>query len=256
MKVVIFETDTPLPAARAKKGSYGDMFIELLQRAPKFATAGPVEYIQLHIHAEALDGGVPNFPPLEEVDAILITGSRSNAYDTHIPWINHLTDYVKQALEPNSKTRVVGICFGHQIIGRALDLKVGPNPAGWELSLTEISLTSEGQTHLTTADDTTLAMMQFHRDVVFPPLPEGVAVLAYTDVCAVQGMYKPHKLWSVQGHPEFDAAIEYELLEYAASTGLDQQLIKTSITKLEGQEARIERDRAVVADAMAAFLIE
>jgi GMP synthase-like glutamine amidotransferase len=257
MKVVIFETDAPLPIARAKHGSYGDMFKALLQRAPSFATAGSVEYVQLHIHADMPDGGMRDFPPLEDVDAILITGSRSNAYDTHIPWINQLTDYVKHALAEESKTRVVGICFGHQIIGRALGLQVGPNPAGWELSLTEMALTSEGEAHLTTAKkDTKLALMQFHRDIVFPPLPANVAALAQTDVCAVQGMHRPRKLWSVQGHPEFDTEIERELLEYAAGTNMDRKIIDAAIAKLENQETRVERDRAAVADAMAAFLLE
>ncbi|CDO56982.1 similar to Saccharomyces cerevisiae YLR126C Putative glutamine amidotransferase [Geotrichum candidum] len=258
MKIVIFETDAPLPIARAKHGSYGDMFKAMLQRAPSFATAGPVEYVHIHIHADSPDGGVHDLPPLRDVDAILITGSRSNAYDTHIPWINQLADYIKDALAEESKTRVVGICFGHQIIGRALGLQVGPNPAGWELSLTEMALTSEGEPHFITAtqDNAKLALMQFHHDIVFPPLPANVSVLAKTDACAVQGMHRPRKLWSVQGHPEFDIDIEYELLEYAAGTGMDRKIIDAAIAKLENQETRVERDRAAAADAMAAFLLE
>lgn len=41
--------------------------------------------------------------------------------------------------------RVVGICFGHQIIGRALGARVGRSPEGWEIAVDEINLTETGK---------------------------------------------------------------------------------------------------------------
>jgi len=40
---------------------------------------------------------------------------------------------------------LVGICFGHQILGRALAAKVGRNPEGWEVAVSKISLTDKGR---------------------------------------------------------------------------------------------------------------
>lgn len=40
---------------------------------------------------------------------------------------------------------MVGICFGHQIIARALGTPVQRSTIGWEVSVDQINLTAEGQ---------------------------------------------------------------------------------------------------------------
>ena len=42
-------------------------------------------------------------------------------------------------------TPVVGICFGHQIIGRALGSRVGRNTEGWEIAVSTVDLTEAGK---------------------------------------------------------------------------------------------------------------
>lgn len=41
----------------------------------------------------------------------------------------------------------MGVCFGHQIVGRAMGAKVGRNEggSGWEVSVTDVHLTTEGK---------------------------------------------------------------------------------------------------------------
>ena len=83
------------------------------------------------------------YPSLDAVDALLVTGSRHSAF-AEDPWISALVAYVRRALE-GGRVRVVGVCFGHQIVGRALGAPLGVNPAGWEVSVTEVRLSEKGR---------------------------------------------------------------------------------------------------------------
>jgi GMP synthase-like glutamine amidotransferase len=84
-----------------------------------------------------------SYPNLEDVDALLLTGSRHTAFDND-PWILKLVDFTKRALE-TGRVKVVGVCFGHQIIGRAVGAGVGKSDKGWEVSVTEVDLTDKGK---------------------------------------------------------------------------------------------------------------
>ena len=41
--------------------------------------------------------------------------------------------------------RIIGVCFGHQIIGRAMGVKVAPSNRGWEVSVCPMELTGRGK---------------------------------------------------------------------------------------------------------------
>lgn len=58
-------------------------------------------------------------------------------------WIVSLTDYVRELVHSHKKP-VVGVCFGHQILARALGARVGRSD-GWEISVEEIDLTDAGK---------------------------------------------------------------------------------------------------------------
>lgn len=53
-------------------------------------------------------------------------------------------EYVKQVLEQD-RVRVIGVCFGHQIVGRALSQRVYRGEAGWEVSVTPVQLSDLGK---------------------------------------------------------------------------------------------------------------
>lgn len=246
MKIAIFEADTPLPSANKKYGSYGDIFKSLLNQ--NGLPHEGISYQHYDVDPEF------NPPDLSSVDVLLITGSRSNAWDTHIPWINSLTNYVSEALQTPGK-KVLGVCFGHQIIGRALGLPVGRNPKGWELSTIPIELTIEAQKQFGVEGMKMIKLNQFHRDMVSGPLPNHISNLGTTEVCPIQGMYEKGRLWSIQGHPEFSLEIEKELLEYAesleeSSSGISTEVIKQALATVE------EGDRMIVAKGMTNFLLE
>ena len=53
-------------------------------------------------------------------------------------------EFTKKVLAQN-RVRLIGVCFGHQIIGRALDVKVGRSTDGWEVAVVPVDLTEKGK---------------------------------------------------------------------------------------------------------------
>jgi len=50
-----------------------------------------------------------------------------------------------QRILAQDRVRILGICFGHQIVGRALGAKVGRSDRGWELAVCDMDLTEKGK---------------------------------------------------------------------------------------------------------------
>ena len=67
-------------------------------------------------------------------------------HDAHAdaPWISKLVEYTANALQSKC-VRVIGVCFGHQIVARALGVEVGRNPDGWEAAVNNVQLSKKGQ---------------------------------------------------------------------------------------------------------------
>ena len=67
-----------------------------------------------------------------------------NAFDDD-PWVLRLVEYVQQILAQR-RVKVIGVCYGHQIVGRALGAKVARSEAGaWEVSVCQVNQTSKGK---------------------------------------------------------------------------------------------------------------
>src|SRR5262245_23341815 len=71
-------------------------------------------------------------------DGYVITGSRHAAYE-ELWWIERLVQLIR-ALDAQ-KHPLVGICFGHQLIARALGGNVFKAPQGWGVGVHESTVT-------------------------------------------------------------------------------------------------------------------
>ncbi|KAL3427264.1 GMP synthase [Phlyctema vagabunda] len=247
LRIAILECDTPLDGTRAKYGGYGGVFTALLKAgADALSYTGLSANTGLELSTWNVVNDPESYPSLSSIDAILISGSRFNSFDDD-PWILKLVDFVKQVLAQD-RVRIVGICFGHQIVGRALGAKVARSDKGWEISVTAIDLTKRGQEIF---GKTSLALHQMHHDIVYN-YPEGVEELAYTDKCAVQGMYASKRFITVQGHPEFTEQIVRELLTARHASGVfNDELFNDAMGRVDKNQ-----DGVVVAQAFLKFLLE
>lgn len=82
--------------------------------------------------------------------------------------------------------------------------------------------------------------------------PRGFESLGSSPVCAVQGMYAPGHVITVQGHPEFTATIMKEIIETRHKTGIfDDEAYKKHAKKIE-----LPHDGVAIGAAFVRFLLD
>jgi GMP synthase-like glutamine amidotransferase len=117
MKIGILKTDAVRPEWVPTFGEYPDMFERVLK------------LVDPDLEFEVWDIEEGEFPTtLDGIDGFIITGSKSSVYDDK-PWIRSLEALVRELYEARKK--VIGICFGHQLIAQALGGLVDKSPKGW-----------------------------------------------------------------------------------------------------------------------------
>ncbi|KAK9453313.1 class I glutamine amidotransferase-like protein [Dipodascopsis uninucleata] len=223
IKIAILETD---PDLETPCGTFTDLFVSLFSNAAT-EEEEKLEHIRHEITAFNVVKGC--YPDPEEFDGILITGSRADAYDNQ-SWIVQLADFIRRVYD-QSLSRLVGICFGHQIISRALGGNVEPNSKGWEIAVTEIEVDQELKDTLfpgESIDGRTLRLQEMHRDHVSIP-PRDIHVFGRTERSPVQGFFVGGRLLTFQGHPEFNKDVTVSLVNDLLKNG--------KITSAEAEDA-------------------
>ena len=134
--------------------------------------------------------------------AVVLTGSSLDAHSMDTV-VLRLIKTVQVLAERNIP--VLGVCFGHQLLARALGGTVGRNPSGWEVGKVRISLTEAGLACPILTDlGAEPTVLQSHQDAVLA-LPPGGVLLAgnsHTPIQAFQSRQSGRQ-FGVQFHPEF-----------------------------------------------------
>jgi GMP synthase-like glutamine amidotransferase len=60
-------------------------------------------------------------------------------------WIDSLVAFVSSVSNNYPDIKIVGICFGHQIVARAFGGECVPNPKGWEVGVTRVPTSPVGK---------------------------------------------------------------------------------------------------------------
>jgi GMP synthase (glutamine-hydrolysing) len=221
---------------------HGD-FVAFFRRA---AGAAPVEL--------AAGDGLRGPPPdLRDYDGVILSGSAASLTAPE-PWMEAAVELVRAA--HGRGTPLLGVCFGHQVIGAAFGGAVVENPSGWEISTWEIELHPAGRADPLFAGLPERFAVNFsHQDAIAPETlarGNGVTVLAGNRATPVQALAAGPAIRGVQFHPEFDGAVVRAYIrtraDRLAAAGSDP-------AALEARAADAPHGRAVLANFIEHFVM-
>ena len=161
-------------------------------------------------------------PCIDGFDGVILTGSPSSVWENE-PWMHRTIEWLQECIQ-TSTTPILGVCFGHQLLGRALGGTIVPNPKGAEYGTIEVELSPEGTTDPLFAGLTfPIRVQSIHKDIVIE-LPErtGLIPLGRTENTQCQAFALGAHVRAVQFHPELtEAALNMlcKLREVPANVG-------------------------------------
>jgi GMP synthase-like glutamine amidotransferase len=140
-------------------------------------------------------------------DAWITTGSRASVYDD-APWIRAAEAFVRDVAE--SDRPFVGICFGHQLLARALGAEVKRAAGGWGVGVIPMRILHT-ESWMTPARSV-VHLQYMHADQVTAP-PDGATLLGDAPHCPVAMFQLGAGLLGIEAHPEFPAAYARALID-------------------------------------------
>ena len=214
-KLLIIKTGGTFPII---KGQFGD-FEEMIRTA--------VDLKSEEVVVAPVYKGIEVLPALENIGAIIITGSHSMVTDRE-EWSEQLKVWLQQIVHFQIPT--LGICYGHQILAEAFGGKVDDHPKGIEIGTTTISFTEAGR------EDTLIGCLSpvLYRSIkgsnqgineiisgivghvthsqTVVKLPKQAVVLANNDF-EQHHAFKLNHMYGVQFHQEFTADIIHAYID-------------------------------------------
>ncbi|MEX6503338.1 amidotransferase [Pseudomonas zhanjiangensis] len=196
LQICILETDVLRPELVDQYHGYGRMFEQLFARQPI-----PAEFTVYNV----MEGSYP--PDSEHYDAYLVTGSKADSFGSD-PWIETLKTYLLDRYARGDK--LLGICFGHQLLALLLGGKAERAEQGWGVGTHRYRLAHQPAWMKPVLEELTLLIS--HQDQV-TSLPENATLLASSDFCPIAAYCIDDQVLCFQGHPEFVHDYSKELLE-------------------------------------------
>lgn len=186
--VAVLVTGEPVPEARARRGAFADL---IRQAAPGFGT---LRWESYDVRSLAV------LPDLTEAFAVIVTGSALSVTEA-LPWKEEVSARLRQLVR--AEVPLLGICFGHQLLGHALGGRVSANPNGREMGTVDLERIEDdavcGARGCVQVNTT-------HVDSVVT-LPPGARVIGRTRQEPHAAVRFGPSAWGVQYHPELDAEV-------------------------------------------------
>ena len=193
MKIGILHADDLAKEILNEYGDYADMFQNLLLSVDDTLSFSTYQVTQSEYPST-----------IDECDAYLLTGSKFSAYDDEA-WIKQLIKFIVELHQQQKK--LIGICFGHQLIAHALGGLTQKSEKGWGVGLiiSDVKQTADKYDWLTPEKEG-FSLLVSHQDQVVK-LPPGAELIASNAFCLNAGFQIGESVLTFQGHPEF--SVEY-----------------------------------------------
>ena len=155
-------------------------------------------------------------PDLAQCDGVIVTGSHSMVTDEE-EWSRHTAGWLSDVVQRGIP--LLAICYGHQLLAKALGGVSGYHPGGMEIGTAEIDLCDSVRDDLLFSDlPKHFKAHTIHSQTVLT-LPEGAVRLASNSHDQNHAFRVGKNAWGVQFHPEFDKAVMDSYIEEVAKSG-------------------------------------
>lgn len=172
---------------------------------------------------------------LDDMDLLVICGGPMSVYEEEkYPWLTAEKQFVRQAIHLGKK--VLGICFGAQMIAELLGSRVYRNThkeIGWH----SINRTQEQHPWLCGMPEQFISF-QWHGDTF--DLPQDTRLLASSEACKVQAFAYREHVMGLQFHLETTAACMESMFAHWSSELIQAPYIQTA-EQIRSQFARTEQ---------------
>lgn len=248
LRLCMLNADIPVPNVFAHRApTYGRIFHQLLAQALPNITIQSTDF-------DVMQDEYPE--SIADFDAIIVSGSANSAYDD-LAWIHKLDAYVRDVYTHHTRVKIFGSCFGHQLICQSLlreyGVKVDVDPNGWELGVKEVTLHPKFRETFGKRDNGLNEKMRLqfvhHDHVVIPSLellPASWMTFGSTEHCAVQGVYEPGRILTLQGHFEFDRFVNSECIKFFFGSTWEPERLEEALAAIEADDDSINAARMIL----------
>jgi GMP synthase-like glutamine amidotransferase len=187
MKIAILQCDNVMEKFQEDFGNYPEMITDLLNS------------VENNLEIGTFDVQKGEYPQnINDWELFITTGSKASVNDNE-DWILDLIEFTK--LLGVTKKKLMGICFGHQIIALARGGSVEESDKGWGIGIASNDILI--QTDWMDNEQIELKLIVSHKEQI-NQLPQGAMVIAESDFCPYFMVQWDDHFLSVQGHPEWN----------------------------------------------------
>jgi GMP synthase-like glutamine amidotransferase len=180
-----------------------------------------------------------------------LTLTEHTAHDPENPFAPRLIQFCRDVIN-NPQTqhiRVIGVCFGHQILSLALGGECGRGTNGWEVGVYSSTMTPEGRYWWSDSvipnGSEKIYAEQMHKDNV-PTVPPGCTLLMKSERYPVHSFVKHHaastpdkplaQVLTIQGHPEFFPELVSLMVDARSGLIFNEEETKEARRRLPGKD--------------------